>query len=151
MDIYTTNGNIIRQFPKNDGTTEIELEFLFDDLFWTRLFSIAIFYVAFFENLKINYVQSKHTYTRAVIKQADLSEDVKQELIRVTLEVKENSIMLRALADKLLFNQAAIKDVETNFDEDLSPFKVVDVRGKNFLTEFSEALKKRTNNPKILS
>jgi hypothetical protein len=78
-----------------------------------------------------------------MIKQSDLNEETKQELIKVMLLIKDNSIMLRATADKLLFNQSDIESVETSLDKELLPFKVAEVRGKKFLASFAEELRKR--------
>jgi hypothetical protein len=51
--------------------------------------------------------------------------------------------MLRALADKMLFNQPDIESIETNFDEDFSTYKIVEVRKRKFLATFTEELRKR--------
>ncbi|AUT01318.1 hypothetical protein CLI64_13410 [Nostoc sp. CENA543] len=140
MDVYTQDGNIIRQFPKDDGTTEIEIEFLFNDLFWSRLYGITIFYVAFYKRLHIDYVVSSHTFTKVVVKQSDFDDRAQQELIQIMLEIKENSNMLLGMAEKYLFDQPDSGNVETNRYQPLLSYKVTEVEGKEFLEKVAENL-----------
>ncbi len=47
-DIYTVNGNLFRMEVISEDFLEIELEFLFENLFWSRLFCFTIWYIVFF-------------------------------------------------------------------------------------------------------
>ena len=143
MDVYTQDGNIIRQFPNQDGTTEVELEFIFQDLFWSQLYGISIFYITFYKRLGINYVTSSYNFTKAVLRQEDFDERTQEELIQTLLVVKENSNMLIGTANKHLFDQPDSGNVETNQLDSLKPYKVIEVEGRNFLEKFAERLEKK--------
>ena len=140
MDVYTRDGNIIRQFPNPDGTTLVELEFLFEDLFWSRLYGITIFYVAFHQRLGINYVTANPGFTKAVLRQADFDDRAQQELINTLLLVKENSNLLLGTAKQYLFDRPDSGNVETNRLEQLQIYKVAEVEGREFLERFAEEL-----------
>ena len=142
MDVYTRDGNIVRQFPHDDGTTEVELEFLFEDLFWSRLYGLTIFYVAFHKHLGVDYVISSHTFTRAVLRSEDFDERAQNELIQTLLRVKENANLLLGTAEKYLFGKPDSGSVETNQHPSLAPYKVAEVGGREFLEKFAEGLEK---------
>jgi hypothetical protein len=139
MDVYTKNGNIIRHFPKEDGTTEVQLQFLFDNGSWSRLFALTIFYVAFHRQLGIPYVASSATQTKVVVRQEDFGKDAQQKLIDVMLEVRDNANLLNGMADRHLYGKP-LEAVDTNSLELLEPYKAADVQGKVFLEHFAEAL-----------
>ena len=66
MDVYTQQGNIIREQPNADGTTMVELEFLFEKLRWSQLYGVAIFYLAFHDRLGVDFVYAERDmYRRA--------------------------------------------------------------------------------------
>jgi hypothetical protein len=143
MDIYVQDGNIIRQFIKDDGTVEIELEFLFNDFFWSRLYGMTIFYLAFYKYLTIDYVISSHTFTKVVVQQSDFNEYAKLKLIEAMLEVKENSNLLLAMAEKYLLSGLDSENIETNQRSSLLVYKATEVEGKKFLEEFTKNLEKQ--------
>ncbi|OXM86564.1 hypothetical protein [Paenibacillus rigui] len=143
MDIYTTNGNIIRQFPREDGTTEVELEFLFNDLTWSRLFSMCIYYVAFHKNLHIDYVITSYTHKKVAVQQKDFDKPAQQVLIETMLRIKDNANLLNGLAQKYLIGKTN-GVVVTNKLEQLEPYKVAELEGQEFLEKLTEALDEAT-------
>lgn len=137
MDVYTTNGNIIRQEPNADGTTRVELEFLFDNAMWTRLYATATFYLAFHERLGIDYVLANHTGTRAVVQQADFTAAAQDTLVQTMLAVKAGGNLLRATAEATLFGQPPGPAVETNQQDALRPYQVTRLDCPGFLAELA--------------
>lgn len=139
MDVYTKNGNIIRHFPKEDGTTEVQLQFLFDNGSWSRLFALTTFYVAFHRKRGISYVASSATQTKVVVRQEDFGKEAQQTLIDTMLKVRDNANLLNGMADRHLYGKP-LEAVETNTLELLEPYKSTDVQGKQFLEHVAEAL-----------
>ena len=133
MDIYTTNGNIIRQEPNADGTTRVELEFLFDNAKWTRLYAMATYYLAFHVRLGIDYVIANHMGTRAVVQQADFTEAAQTTLVETLLAVKERGNLLLATAEATLFGQPPGPPVETNRQEALRRYQATQLDCPAFL------------------
>lgn len=139
MDVYTLNGNIIREFPKEDGTTEVQLDFLFDNSTWKRLFALTTFYTAFHRKLGIPYVASSATQTKVVVLQEDFGAEAKQVLIDTMLKVRDRANLLNGIADRHLYGKPLVS-VETNNLEVLKPHQTAEVQGKEFLEQFFTAL-----------
>jgi hypothetical protein len=114
MDVYTRNGNLIRQFPNDDGTTRVQLEFLDADRSWSRLFALATFYLAFRVRLRVDYVAANHTGTEVVVRQADFTPEVQQGLVAALLHVRDRSSAVRAIAQRVLFDQPPSGDPQTS-------------------------------------
>jgi hypothetical protein len=140
MDVYTEAGNIVRQFPNQDGTTEVELEFLDLNVFWSRLVAMTTFYVAFHDVLSVDYAVTSSTQRRAVVHQRDFDERAQNELIRTLLEVKDNTNQLLGLADKHLFDKPDARVVTTTTDALLRAYETDPPVGAEFLEAVASAL-----------
>ena len=140
MDVYTEGGNIVRQFPKSDGTTEVELEFLDLDLFWSRLVSMATFYVAFHDLLSVDYAVTSSTQRRAVVRQTDFDQAAQDELVRTMLEVRDHTNLLLGLADEHLFDKPEAGVVTTARDPSVQKYESDPPVGSEFLEAVASAL-----------
>lgn len=124
MDIHTLDGNIIRQYPNEDGSTRVELELMFSNPVWNRLYAIAVFHVAFTQRLDIDYVIANHAGTQAVVRQSDFPPAAQQLLVDTLLAAKARANALWAHAELTLFGQPPGEPVETNRLELLKPYQV---------------------------
>ncbi|MBX9899809.1 MAG: hypothetical protein K2Y28_03410 [Burkholderiaceae bacterium] len=124
MDIYTLDGNIIRKFPNGDGTCRVELELMFSNPVWSRLYAIVVFHVAFWQRLGIDYAIANYSGTQVVVRQADFSPAAQQLLIDTLMAAKASSNALWAYAETTLFGQAPGEQVETNRLELLKTYEV---------------------------
>ena len=140
MDIYTRQGNILRQRPAADGTTEVELEFLEFDVLRSRLYAIAIYWLAFHERLGIDYVLANPSCTRAVVRQSDFDEAAQAKLVATMLEVRERSGELHATAQAFLYDQPPSAPVETNRLDVLRPYEKKRLECQPFLDELARRL-----------
>ncbi|MFA0963570.1 hypothetical protein AB9P05_17330 [Roseivirga sp. BDSF3-8] len=133
MDLYTTNGNIIRKQELDKGLAEIEIEFVGVGIFWTRLFCMVIYYLVLHHKHKVAYVHSNHTMTRVVINQSDYNDGLREDLIQALLLVREESNLVKARADELLLDREDLKVVETNTAPALDAYKKTSLEGQAFL------------------
>ncbi len=140
MDIYTKQGNIIRHHPAADGTTEVELEFLFDDVLRSRLYAIAIYWLAFHERLAINYVLANQACTRAVVQQNDFDEVAQEQLVATMLLVRERASEVYATAEEFLYGKPASGNVDTNHLDVLRPYEKKKLDCKAFLEHLAVRL-----------
>lgn len=137
MDVYTTDGNIVRQEPQADGTTRVELEFLFENAKWTRLYAMATYYLAFHDRLGMDYVIANHTGTRAVVLQADFGQDAQDTLVQTLLLVKERANLLLSTAEATLFGTDPGPVVQTNRQDVLRPYEATRLDCPEFLDALS--------------
>lgn len=142
MDIYTENGNIIRQFPNSDSTTQLELEFIFDNLFWSRLFGITIFYIAFRKRLSIDYVILDYSIAQVQLRQQDFNHQAEQVLIQTLIDVKSQANLLLAIANKHLFDKPPGDVVETNKLDILRPYEITKLDCLEFVEQFAIELQR---------
>jgi hypothetical protein len=137
MDIYTKQGNIIRQQPADDGTTEVELEFLFDDVLKSRLYAVAIYWMAFHERLHIDYVLANPSCTRAVVRQSDFDEAAQDTLVATMLQVRERSGDVHAVARAHLYGRPPSSPVRTNSLDLLRPREQTVLECQEFLDQLA--------------
>ena len=130
MDVYTRDGNIIRQFPHADETTEVELEFLGVDVFWSRLFAMTTFYIAFRRLLGVDYVVTSSTQRRVVLRQHDFDERAQEVLTETMLKVIDDGNLLLGMADRYLVGHPEAGVLATNSDPALSPYERERDRGR---------------------
>jgi hypothetical protein len=140
MDIYTLDGNIVRQYPNDDGTTLVELELMFSNPVWNRLYAIAVFHVAFWQRLGIDYVVANHSGTQVVVRQSDFSSATQQLLVETLLAAKARANFLWAHAKATLFGQPPGEPVETNRLELLKPYQVTKWTCRAFLEGLPKVL-----------
>lgn len=140
MDIYTLDGNIIRQYPNDDGSTRVELELMFSNPVWNRLYAIAVFHVAFCQRLGIDYAIANHAGTQVVVRQTDFPPAAQQLLIDTLLAAKARANALWAHAENTLFGQPPGEPVETNRLELLKPYQVTTWTCGAFLDGLPEVL-----------
>jgi hypothetical protein len=123
MDVYTQQGNIIREHPNPDATTAIELEFLSVPVMWTRLYSVAIYYLALHDRLGIDYVVGNAMCTRAVVRKADLDARAREVLIATLLDVRAHSNELLGAARDTLFDKPPSGVLDINHLPELAPYE----------------------------
>lgn len=124
MDIHTLDGNIIRQYPNDDGTTRVEMELMFSNQAWNRLYAISVFHVAFAQRLGIDYAIANYSGTQVVLRQSDFAPAAQQLLVDTLLAAKEHANALWAHAEATLFGQPEGKQVVTNRLDLLKPYEV---------------------------
>jgi hypothetical protein len=141
MDIYTLDGNIIRQHPNDDGTTRIELELMFSNQAWNRLYAISVFHVAFAQRLGIDYAIANYAGTQVVVRQADFPPAAQQLLVDTLLAAKARANALWAHAEATLFGQPEGNPVVTNRLDVLKPYEVTHWTCGTFLDGLPSVLK----------
>jgi len=140
MDVYTQQGNIIREHPNSDGTTIVELEFLFQDLFWSRLYGIGIFYLAFHHRLGIDYVVANARCTRAAVRTVDFDPRARDVLIATLLEVKAHSNAVLGIAQRHLLDKPPTGALAINRLDELRPYEVTQLDCLEFVEQLAERL-----------
>lgn len=138
MELYNFNGVIIEQHQQEGGFCEVALTLLSTKPEDALLFSLASFYLAFYDPIKIDFVFNSFTRQRLILRAQDFTPNAGDRLIRAVLKTREEAAILFGLATPLFHHNPNKGTVQTSRLSSLQPYQKAEFSGFLLFKTFAE-------------
>lgn len=145
MDIYTKNGLVVRHFPNGDGSTAVEIDFLFEEDGRAEIYRLAACYKVFCADFSVSFVLNIFSGQRIVLMLEEFTNDVQAALVSALLKAREEGDRLFFLAREKYFQKYGGSIICTNELTELEKYSTYKLRHRDFWEKCREILTETEN------